>query len=160
LAALALVCMHQTHANLVNLSLRAGRSEPVFAGEQAQFEIFADNPSAQTRYAIQLGWPRSPAAAIHDVGALGDAVFKLSLPAPQRGWQRAGVFSVSTEFPLGLFHAWTWIELDISALVYPRPAPSGSAPPASSGHGGSQSGSNSGHEEFSGLRSYQSGDSL
>ena len=37
LMGLGLVCMHHTHANLVHVSLRAGRSKPVYAGEPAHF---------------------------------------------------------------------------------------------------------------------------
>ena len=65
-----------------------------------------------------------------------------------------------TEFPVGLFHAWTWIELDFACLVYPKPAPAGARPPAAVGGDGTRSGLRSGPEEFTGLRSYQRGDAM
>lgn len=160
LAGLGLVCMHHTHANLVNLQLRAGRVRPVFVGETAHFEVFIDNPSARMRYSIQLSWPKQAAQSAGDVRPLDDVALKLSLAAQQRGWLRAGVFSVATEFPLGLFHAWTWAELDTACLVYPRPAAPGLLPSAASGTGGLTQSARQGHEEFAGLRSYQPGDSL
>ncbi|TXH05066.1 MAG: DUF58 domain-containing protein [Nevskiaceae bacterium] len=159
LAGLGLVCMHQTHGNMVNLRIHAGRAEPVFAGETAHFDIHVENPAAQSRYAIALAWPKTEAeAAQGDIEARGATHLRLSRPAPQRGWLRSGIFSLFTEFPLGLFHAWTWAELDTACLVYPRPAAPGRPPPATAGVGGHASGGRSGQDEFAGLRNYQRGD--
>ncbi|HEX4871719.1 MAG TPA: DUF58 domain-containing protein [Nevskiaceae bacterium] len=158
---LGLISMHHTHGNLVNIELRAGRSRPVFAGEIAHFEILLDNPSPRARYALELAWPRQPALASGDVEPRATQSLLLSQPAPSRGWLPCRVFSVSTEFPLGLFHAWTWAELELSCLVFPRPAPAGGRePPVASGSGGLTSGHQAGHEEFAGLRDYQRGDGL
>ena len=159
LAALGLICMHHTHGNMVNLRMHAGKTRPVFAGEIAHFEIQVENPSKKTRYAIALAWPKEDAnAVIGDVPDQSPIVLKLTRPASKRGWQPAGVYSLFTEFPLGLFHAWTWAELDMACLVYPRPAEPGLAPPAVAGTGGHASGGRSGQDEFAGLRNYQRGD--
>lgn len=83
---------------------------------------------------------------------------RLHQAAPRRGWLPAGTFSLASDYPLGLFHAWTWAELDMRCLVYPTPAPPGAAPPATSGHGGQSSSGRAGQEEFAGLREYRRGD--
>lgn len=160
LAGLGLLCMHHTHANLANLQLRAGTTTPVFVGETAHVEIRIDNPSAQARLSIGLSWPRQDisSTATADVAALQSELRSLPLPAARRGWLRAGVFSVSTEYPLGLFHAWTWAELDITTLVFPHPAAPGRVPPGSAGQGSLEASHRVGQDEFSGLRSYQRGD--
>ena len=159
LAGLGLICMHHTHANMLNLLMHAGKTAPVFAGEIAHFEIHVENLARKDRYAIALAWPKDEAnAAIADVPAQGMTILKLTRPAAKRGWQAAGVYSLYTEFPLGLFHAWTWAELEMSCLVYPRPAPPGVALPAVAGVGGHASGGRSGQDEFAGLRTYQRGD--
>lgn len=183
LAGLGLVCMHHTHGNLMHLSLRSGKSHPVFAGEIAHFEIQIENPAAVPRYSLTLSWPKYsiPDVPIQDDGkpakgrrqvewdnqdVIADVLpgnttpMKLALPAQQRGWLRARVFSLGTEFPLGLFHAWTWAELDQVCLVYPRPAPAGHPPPPTAGMNGMTASSRSGQDEFAGLRNYQRGDSL
>src|SRR3546814_8695009 len=74
--------------------------QPVFAGETAHVEIRIDNPSAQTRLSIGLSWPRADInmTATADVLALQSEQRSLALPATRRGWLRAGVFSVSTEY--------------------------------------------------------------
>ncbi|MEW6167655.1 MAG: DUF58 domain-containing protein [Pseudomonadota bacterium] len=159
LAGIGMVCMHHTHANLVNLQLRVGSCEPVFAGDLAHFEVRVDNPAARPRYSLALSWPKQEANAISgDVDARASTVLMLSSPAPRRGWLQAGAFSLSTEYPLGLFHAWTWAELEMSCLVFPRPAAAGGPPPATAGHGGLAASSRSGQDEFAGLRSYRRGD--
>lgn len=160
LTGLGLLCMHHTHANLANLQLRAGTVRPVFAGDTAQIEVRIDNPSAQTRLSIELSWPRAAGGtpANHDVIALQSATMQLPLAAPRRGWLKSGVFSVSTDYPLGLFHAWTWAELDIAVLVFPTPANARLVPPGSAGHGSMEASHRVGQDEFSGLRSYQRGD--
>ena len=171
LSALGLVCMHHTHANLVNLTVRALRVEPVFAGEEAHFELELENPAPRVRYSIEFTWARTRAALrasrlppplpqTVDASAVGITKLKLGLPAAQRGWLRAGIFSVATEFPLGLFHAWTWMELDIAGLVYPKPAPPGPRPPPTPGQGGRSVDVRAGQDEFAGLRSYQRGDAI
>jgi uncharacterized protein (DUF58 family) len=160
LAGLGLVAMHHTHGNLVNIQVRAGRSVPVFAGDSARFSLELENPAPSDRYALCAGWSDQQPAGATDLKAGHNGQLSLSLPAPRRGWLEAPRFSVVTEFPLGLFHAWTWIELDMACLVYPKPAPRGERPPATSGGSGLRAGLRSGQEEFAGLRSYQRGDAM
>ena len=52
-----------------------------------------------------------------------------------------GRFRIFTTYPLGLFYAWSNVELDLHCLVYPRPEPGNvPLPPAqaASGEGGAQ----------------------
>jgi len=63
-----------------------------------------------------------------------------------------------TRYPLGLFHAWSYLDLDVQCVVYPRPARPGALPPQVSSEGsGALHGQ--GQEDFSGLRQYHPGDS-
>lgn len=158
LAGLGLLGMHHTHANLLHIRLRIGRVQPVFAGEDARFEVLVENPTASARYTLALGWPDDPPAAYVDVPAEGSSSAWLPLRAPRRGWLRAPRFAVATEFPLGLLHAWTWLELDMNAVVYPRPADGGREPPQAAGDFGLSASERPGVDEFIGLRGYAPGD--
>lgn len=159
LGGLGLVAMHRTHANLVHLQVRAQRCDAVFVGDTAHLNLRIDNPSASARYSIACSWARSEATEdIADIAAGDGAELVMRRVAQQRGWLRAGVFAVWTEFPLGLFHAWTWAELEQSVLVFPKPAPPGRIPPGSQGSAGYNSAPRSGQDEFAGLRTYQRGD--
>lgn len=159
LGSLWLLAMHHTHGNLVNIEIRRGPAEPVFAGEVAHFEIHIRNPAPRERFSVSAGWPRAAVAATADLPADDFSVLKLPLPAQRRGWLASSVFAVSTEFPLGLFHAWTWLDLEMTCLVYPRPAAPGRLPPAARGSSGGVTGDRPGLDEFAGLRNYQRGDS-
>ena len=146
------------HANLLNLKLRIGRSSPVFAGETAGFEVLVANESKATRYTLSLGWEDLPPAATIDVPAQGASSATLPLLAAKRGWLKAPRFAVATEFPLGLLHAWTWIELDMQTLAYPSPAASGAVPPSAPGDSGLGLSNRPGVDEFAGLKTYAPGD--
>ncbi|MES2684862.1 MAG: DUF58 domain-containing protein [Pseudomonadota bacterium] len=158
LMGMGLLGMHHTHANLLNLRLRTGKVDNVFAGEAARFEVWVENPSAEARYTIALGWPDEPPLNYLDVPAQGSTAGTLVLAAPRRGWLRAPRFAVATEFPLGFLHAWTWIELDMNTLVYPAPAAPGRVPPVAAGDSGHAATNRPGVDEFVGLRAYAAGD--
>lgn len=159
LGGLGLVCMHHTHGNLVNLEIAAGRAKPVFVGETAQFDVHLHNPSKRPRYALAGGYERgSVLLGSADAPAQDSGCLQLPVKADQRGWVRAPRFSVSTEFPLGFFHAWTWLELDMKTLAYPKPEGTHLPPPPADGDGSSASNARTGDEEFSGVREYARGD--
>lgn len=160
LAGIGLLAMHHTHGNLVNLRVRAQRVPPVFAGEPARFPLELENPTGAERYALAVAWQDAEPPGHADVPALQAETLGLSLPTGARGWLPAPRFAVQTEFPVGLFHAWTWVELDMACLVYPRPAPAGGRPPESGAGLGQRSGPRSGQDEFAGLRPYQRGDAM
>lgn len=158
MAGLGLVAMNHTHANLVNVEVRAGAAEPVFAGDTAHFEVQVRNAAPKARYSLGAGWPRAAPSDTADVPPQGDATLRLPVQAERRGWLPARVFAISTEFPLGMFHAWTWLELDMHCLVYPKPAAPGTAVPPAQGAGATRPGEKPGLDEFAGLRNYQRGD--
>lgn len=158
LGSLWLLAMHHTHGNLVNIEIRPGPVAPVFTGDVAHFEIHVRNPAARARYSVSAGWPRSEPAATTDLPPENFAPLQLPLPAVRRGWLPSSVFAVSTEFPLGMFHAWTWLDLEMACLVYPKPAAPGRLPPAARGSTGGVTGERPGLDEFAGLRNYQRGD--
>jgi len=64
-----------------------------------------------------------------------------------------------TEFPTGLFVAWTWIELSMQCLVYPKPAAKADELFSNTIDDGEHDYRGSGLEEYTGLRKYQTGDS-
>lgn len=162
LFSLFIVAVLHTFSNLSGLQLEALRGQSAFAGDDAEFELQLRRSPRRTYHAIQLGWPGQPAATVSLLDQ-ESAVVKLFHAAPQRGWLRPGRLSVSTVYPLGLLRAWTWIDLDFSALVYPRPLagprPSGTAGDDPRGQRNTprwQKGS----EDFYGFRLYRSGDNL
>jgi len=160
LAGLGLVAMHQTHANLVNLQLRRRRAMSVHAGDTAAFEIELVNPSRRARHAVTVCWTDGSSETSVDVEPGQYNTLKLRLPASVRGWLAASRFAVRTEFPLGLFRAWSWIELDQRCLIYPRAAGSRPLTYGSGDRASQRAAAQAGQDEFAGLRAYQRGDHL
>lgn len=158
----ALIDMHLTFRNLAHLHLLAGRAAPVFAGEEAQFELSLINRRKHDRYAIWLDFvadDRPDLAQAVDIGANSTRSVVLSTPALERGWMQAPRVRLQTRFPLGLLRAWSYWHPDARALVYPRPEDDAPELPASGSDKGDGPGSD-GQDDFAGIRGYQAGDSL
>ncbi|HEX5339635.1 MAG TPA: DUF58 domain-containing protein [Gammaproteobacteria bacterium] len=159
LAALALVAMHACHANLNGLRLASGRVEAVFAGEIARFNIRLFNAGREHRPGLVIGAEDGDTTVNGELEAGESGNIPVPLPAPQRGWLALGRLSVETTYPLGLFRAWSWVHMDMRALVYPAPADyAPGLPPPLEGRGTGRP-NEQGDEDFSGLRAYRTGDS-
>jgi uncharacterized protein (DUF58 family) len=155
----ALAGMVHTARNLARTAVSAGRASPVFAGEAAQFPILLDNRAPYDRPAILVRHVGSGAQTVVDLPrhAQGEAV--LAVPARRRGWLPLGRVMLETRFPLGLFRAWSYVELDAQCLIYPRPERSDLPPPMSDAAAGTAQARARGNEDFAALRNYQRSDS-
>lgn len=158
LFALAMNAMIHTFRNLANLRVTGGRARPVFAGDIAHFLVHLDNSSDTERYAIGLTRDGTSNSFV-DLPARSSVPAMAAVPAPRRGPLRPGRLTLFTRYPLGLYRAWSHLDLDLHCMVYPRPAfPALPLPPAAASSGtGAQSGR--GQEDFAGLREYHAGDS-
>ncbi len=158
-ASCAVVDMVLTWRNLAHLQLTSGRVQPVFAGEQAVFDLQVVNRGKRPRYAVWIEAADAPASHAFDVPASGAATVHASAAARTRGWLPAPRVVLSTRFPLGLFRAWSYWLPDARALVYPAPEPDAPPLPAGGGYGGRSEGP-SGEKDFAGVRGYQAGDPM
>jgi uncharacterized protein (DUF58 family) len=157
LAAMGAVAMLHTWRNLAHLKLRPGRCDPVFAGDTAQFRIVLESPSRE-RYAVAIR-RRDDDPVFVDVRAIEHAVATLAVPAIRRGRLRCGRLEIFTRYPLGLFHAWSYFDFGLSAIVYPRPDPQAGLPPQQTLAGDDEGIPVPGDEDFAMLRAYHAGDS-
>jgi len=174
LAAVALVALLHTHRNLHRVEISPGAAPAVFAGDVASFEVCLSNTTPVARIALCIEqeearsgarppWRmagRMPVARVH-LAADEKACFALNLPTIRRGYLDAPSMSLSTDFPLGIAHAWSRrVTLPLRVLVYPRPA---LPRPRVAAYGTGERASAlpaRGGDDFAGLREYVSGDSL
>ncbi len=156
LASMAGVAMLHTWRNLAHLKLRPGRCDPVFAGDGAHFSITVETPS-QTRFAIAAR-RRDEEPVYADVVAGETAAIALPVPTPRRGLLRCGRLEIFTRYPIGLFHAWSYVDFNLNIVVYPRPDPMAGTPPAFSRSSSEEGIPVPGDEEFNMLRVYRPGD--
>ena len=159
LAGMGIAAMVQTTRNLARLSVRAGRSDAVFAGEAAKFRLALSNTGDFDRPEILLRHLGSGAQLTVDIAAANATDAVLPVPAPRRGWLPLGRVMLETRFPVGLFRAWSYVEPECRCLVYPRPVASALPPPAPTAQAGGARAHARGSDDFSGLRAYQPADS-
>jgi uncharacterized protein (DUF58 family) len=162
LAGCAMIDMQMAFRNLAHLSLLAGRTHPVFAGEEAPFELMLINRRKHDRHALSLAFIGKDLPELEqtvDVPTGTTRVVTLAVRAQQRGWLRAPRVRLHTKFPLGLFYCWAYWSPDSQALVYPRPEDE-TPPLPSAGLALGDGKGVAGNEDFAGVRAYQAGDSL
>lgn len=156
LFSLLVVAILHTYANLAGLGLESLRARPVYAGEMAEFELQLRG-SHRDHHAIELQWPGQPEAAASP--AAGEvAPLRLFHASQRRGWLRPGRLRVQTRYPLGLVRAWSWLDLDCAALVYPLPLACPRPFAAGADDPGDEQRWRRGSEDFYGFRPYQQGD--
>ncbi|MEJ7139064.1 DUF58 domain-containing protein [Amphibiibacter pelophylacis] len=107
--------------------------QPVFAREIHALRLSVNNPTARDRHAVQLRWlplprgrrrgpqlPADPHPAVLDCAALERSDAELPLSFVRRGLSPLPVLEIATEFPLGLFRAWSWWQPAQTQWVWPR----------------------------------------
>lgn len=159
LATLFVVAVLHTYANLSGLTIQAVRAQPGFPGQQAEFELLIERRRRREHYALHLKWPQSTEALIN---LTEEDSLRLQLHAAlgDRGWYSPGRLLVESSYPLGLLRCWTWIDLDLRALVYPRPLPSPELPGLENQRPDGAAAPVLGNDDFHGFRPYRTGDSL
>jgi uncharacterized protein (DUF58 family) len=158
LASLGMVGMLMTWRNLAGLKVQALGAAPVFAGQPAAFLIQLENMGPDHRYAIRLGSAGQTDIAVDIApGSLATLTFRQTTRT--RGYLNPGRIRIETEFPIGLFISWTWVDLSMQCLVYPVPAMKAPYVPSTAEQSGEEQAEGSGLEDFAGLRKFQPGDS-
>ena len=148
-----------TWRNIAGLELRRSDTSPVFAGEEASFSVQLINEQGHDRYSLAISHDGHEHDIV-DCKANDSNFITFKAATNERGTFKTGRFRLHTEFPSGLFIAWTWVDLSMSCLVYPRPADEIVAPDFSQSESGDNDLAGSGQENYSHLRKYHQGDSL
>jgi len=158
LASLGISAILHTFRNMAGLRITPGRTAPVFAGEVARFRVCIQNRAAAPRYNVALTRDKRDIATV-DIPGEQSVIATAGVAAPRRGVLRPGRLTLFTRFPVGLFHAWSYVDLDTQCVVYPRPAPAGLPLPPLQPGSAEGGGLALGTDDFAGLRQYYPGDS-
>lgn len=159
LVSLFLVAILQTFKNLSGLVLVAGETKPAFKGQDALFEISLERESSRQYESLQVIWEGQSSELINVIEKTKRPV-EMSLRAVKRGRYCPGRFKVQSTFPLGLLRTWSWVQLDIAAIVYPMPVRCDYTGTEGDGEKEGDVKIPSGQDEFEYLKQYQVGDSL
>ena len=156
LGSMAGVAMLHTWRNLAHLKLRPGRCDPVFAGEIAHFIVGVETPSL-ARFAIAIR-RKDEEPVYSDVSPEETTAISIPFTTRRRGLIRSGRLEVFTRYPVGLFHAWSYVDFGLVVVVYPKPDPFAGSPPAQSRSHSEEGIPVAGEDEFNMLRAYRAGD--
>ncbi len=156
LAAASYQSVFQTFRTINRVELRALRADPCHAGDALRIQLFFQ---ADARPRRSLRVRVEGVDTVFDLTPGSDGGVRIELPAPQRGWRRLGRIGVWSEYPFGLFHVWSWLNPDFSALIYP--ALEANAPPLpQSGGDAEQQTTRGAGDELAMLRDYHPTDPL
>jgi len=159
LAGIGSVLLLTSWRNLAGLEIKSSDCSPVFAGEDATFNVQLVNHQLYDRYSIAIGQGDEQQDVVN-CAANSTQMMAFKRTTSKRGVLDAGRFRLYTEFPSGLFITWTWIDLSMSCLVYPAPDSNTELPIYDHSDNGDNDCAGRGVENFSHLRKYQQGDNL
>ena len=157
LASMGGTAMLHTFRNLSRLSISPGRADAVFAGGTAHFTLILAN-SSLPRFSVAAK-RKDAEPEFADIGRDLAATVEIPVVAEHRGLLQCGRVEIFTHYPVGLFHAWSYVEFASRCLVYPKPDSAAGPLPLDAATSGAGSTLIPGEEEFHMLRAYRPGDS-
>lgn len=159
LAGAGLVSMIHTWRNLLGLTLKPGRAEPVHAGEFAEFSLMAQASSGPDRQALELRVAGSAQPSRLDVPAGSEQMLSVALSTERRGWTDVPRMRLESTWPLGLWRAWAWWQPRVRVLVLPRLETPATPLPAADAEGADPIGRIRGEDDMAAIRPWRFGDS-
>lgn len=156
LLGLMVVSILHAFKNLLGLQFEVVASRSAFVGEYAEFSVLVratdKNKHENIHVALDLAFPVTV-----DLIEAREQRVTLVAHAPVRGWFSPGRILVKSYYPLGLVRAWSWVHLDMPALVYPAPIACEEPPLTQLSDHAGEIIARENPEDFYGLASYQPG---
>ncbi len=126
MVALFQVALWQTWRNLAGITLTARSTEPGHAGASVQFLLacrgadggVVKGSAKRLQQGIRIGWPdKGEMVRVDPQGS--EVEVAIPYPASKRGPLHPPRLKVETVYPLGLFRAWSWVDLGQKVNVWP-----------------------------------------
>ena len=159
LASLGQIATLHTYRNLSGLCIQAGHSDNAFAGDKAAFYITLSRMGKRRYEALKITWEGSVPQVLDLLDNI-EAKAKIFIPVENRGLYKPGRLKIETYYPMGILRAWTWIDLDMDCLVYPKPIFIDFINESTQQSMDGLLTNATGDDDFDGLRKYVIGDSL
>lgn len=159
LSVIFVLAIHLSFQNMQGLIITRQQVLPAFAGENLLVTLSLTSKYRRAHNSLTLSWP-DECGATTSVEAQSQAVVQLTLNVTKRGKYQAGRLLIESVYPFGIIRTWSWLDLDVTGIVYPA-LKKGNPQPVTSAEGGQGEQSQGlGNDEFHGLRAYAHGDSL
>jgi len=123
LGSMVLVSILHSYYNLHRLQIQIETPQAVHAGQALQLPIRIRNPTQTARYALQLTLQSEEKqdGIVTDIAQQADNLVKISVPTIQRGKLKIGRITLSSQFPIGLIYAWSYLHLTTAPIwIYPQ----------------------------------------
>lgn len=152
-----------TYKNLSGLMFQPVGTGSGFVGTHAQFSLRVNaahpgkNRQTYENIHISVG---DELPVVLDLVTEREQQLSLTVLAHRRGWLEPGRLLIETSFPFGLMRAWSWIELETGAIIYPAPIASDLPPLAQANENYGELISRDNVEDFDGLMPYRPGANL
>ncbi len=109
-----------TYHNLLGVSVKVQDPQyDIFAGNAITLPVYINSNKHRPIRNLLITTAHGPALFVNDIP--GNTQSSISLPPLKRGFRKVKRLSVSTNYPLGLFQAFSYIEPHLSILVLPQP---------------------------------------
>ena len=162
LVTITIMAMFMTHSNLEGITISVPNDCYSQEDQNCEVKLIVYNSSSTPKFSISIsGDPRNLDSKKDFIGLLKEHSTKGSLL--EYFEQNCGLYpinkiKISTVYPLGLFYAWKWIEVDHEMIFYPKPE--GDPFIGTSGREkGNHHGALPDQQDFSGFRTFRKGDS-
>lgn len=151
-------CLLATYKNLVKLKFISINAQNTFAESDLNYKVRISEEVKKHRSSINLNNKES--STLFDTKPLEVVEATLRITHTKRGVHTLGRLTLSSNFPLGLWRGWGYLHTPVKAWVYPKPeSPAVDFAGYSSTAGGTMAkGAES--QEFSGLKVFETSDSL
>ncbi|RBW47727.1 DUF58 domain-containing protein [Psychromonas sp. B3M02] len=159
LVSLMMVAIFHTYANLAGLTIKVLGVKPVFANETAYFSLQLSAAQHKHYENLTIRWWQGEAACF-DLQPGQVLPIQVALDAQKRGILTPGKLLIESRFPLGVIRCWTWVNLQTSAVVFPRPLKVPFPVQLGCGNAGEHGTGGQGMEDFDGLKVYRPGDPI
>ena len=121
LSGVALVSMYECHRTLSGLHISSAHAESAFAHTPGELLLAFQNTDGTARRSLRLRVSAVP-PKYFELAPHSSIILRAHYQALARGRQSIDRLHLSSNAPLGLFRAWTWLHLPLQALIYPAPA--------------------------------------
>ena len=161
MSSLLVLAILATYNNMSGLRFDFVGTRECFAGEYLYLRFRVSHRRLLASDALELAWRSELSnSLLVDLNRGEPHEFEIALFAPQRGWQHCPRMRIQSVYPLGIVRCWTWLNWDVSSLVFPKAIKgqinkSAVCEDIFAGHMSTE-----GQEDFNGLKTYTLGEPI
>ena len=157
LISLIVVAIFHTYANLAGLEITVLGSKPTFVDEKVYFSLQVQGDRAKGYDNLIIRWWNGDDSCFDFAGKQSTQI-EVGVYAHKRGILKPGKLLIESVYPLGILRCWTWLNLDVNAVIFPKPVKV-DFPAQLTGANESEQGEQvAGGDDFAGLKEYRAGD--